>query len=461
MDKKGGDSMKTYQDLLAVGERDMDRMQFLLDAIKEHKQTEQYKIAVRAHDYYEHRNTTIMEYQKIVYDMLGRAKVDHWSANHKIPCRLFFYFVNQATAFLLGNGAQFEKEETAAKLGKDFDNRLQELLTEAQKGGVSFGFFNLDHVDVFSIREFVPLFDEETGAMKSGIRFWQIDKDKPLRITLYEPDGYTQYIRRKSEEIRILKDKQRYVKNVTYSEADGMEIVDGENYAGFPIVPMYGICKQSELVGMRNTIDAYDLMASDLVNNVDEANLIYWVLKNCDGMDATDDAAFVQRLKTMRVAHTNGDAGSEVEAHTVDVPYQASEAALNRLRSQLFEDAMALDVKQISAGNATATQIIAAYEPLNAKADLLEFAVLDFLNGIFELAGITDEKPTFKRSMITNQLEMTQMVMMAANELDSETILRLLPFLTPDMVDKIMERKEAEESERYEIGEEENVNELE
>ena len=55
--------------------------------------------------------------------------------------------------------------------------------------GAVYGFWNLDHVDYFKATEFVPLYDEETGALMAGIRFWQISENKPLRATLYEEHG--------------------------------------------------------------------------------------------------------------------------------------------------------------------------------------------------------------------------------------------------------------------------------
>ena len=49
------------------------------------------------------------------------------------------------------------------------------------------------------------------------------------------------------------------------TQADGEEIMDGENYPSFPIVPLWGSeLKQSTLVGMREGIDAYDLIRSGL-----------------------------------------------------------------------------------------------------------------------------------------------------------------------------------------------------
>ena len=63
-----------------------------------------------------------------------------------------------------------------------------------------------------------------------------------------------------------------------------------------------------------------------MVNNVDEGNLIYWVLSNCEGMDDLDDVRFVERLKTLHVAHANGDDGARAEAHTLEAPFTGTEA---------------------------------------------------------------------------------------------------------------------------------------
>lgn len=439
--------MKTYQDLLEVGQDERARMEFVLKAVNDHKSTTAYQTAKAAEAYYKHENPTITRYEKIIYDVAGRAVRDPFSPNHKVASNWYFYFTVQAVQYLLGNGATFKEASTKERLGKDFDARLQDLATKAKNGGVAFGFFNNGRLDVFSLLDFVPLKDEENGAIKAGIRFWQIDEAKPLRIVLYELDGYTRYIKRKGEEMEVLQKKQKYLQNVWNTETLGEEILDGENYPGFPIVPLYNINEQSDLCGNRGTIDAYDLLSSKFVNNVSEGDLIYWIIKNCDGMDDMDDMQFLDRLRTVRVAHANGGTGADVDAHTVETPYESNEAVLARLEKQLYKDFMALNVEQIQAGNVTATQIQAAYEPLNQKTDLFEYKIRDFIDGILEIAGIEDEV-SFTRSQMSNQTEVTQMVMTAAPELGTELTLKKLPFLTPEEVDQRLKEMAAEDAAR-------------
>lgn len=462
--------MKTYQDLLALGEDEKERMQFVLKCIAEHKNSAAYKLAVDADMYYKHMNPTIMRAQKIVYDLMGRAHQDVWSANHKIPCRYYFYFITQAVQYLLGNGISFVEQSTSDRLGKGFDKAVQQAAVLAMNAGVSFGFWNNDHLEVFGLASstgepvFCPLYDEENGSLRAGVRFWQIDETKPLRATLYEEDGFTEYVKRKNEDMMILEEKRDYLQIVERSEAGGTVIYNGGNYPGFPIVPLFNINKQSELVGSRETLDAYDLMASALVNNIDEGNLIYWVIKNANGMDDIDDVKFIERLKTIKVAHVDGDAGSEVTPHTLQAPFAANENALERLRNQLFDDFMALDVKAIAGGQVTATQIEASYEPLNEKTDMFETQVTDFIENILALLGI-DDIPSYTRSTIVNQSEMITNVLQAAPYLSEEYVTKKIMeiFGDIDKVEDVMLQKLEDEASRVEeaddnggFGEEEN-----
>lgn len=417
----GAIKIKTYQDLLAVGENEKDRMMFCLSAITEHQQSEKYKIAKDADLYYKNLNPTILRVQKFIYNSMGVAVPDTFSPNNTIPSNLYHYFVTQEIETLLGNGATFGEKQTKDKLGKDFDQRLQEITKFAINGGCAYGFWNYDHLEVFDYLEFVPLYDEYDGLLKAGIRYWQIDANKPLCVTLYELDGVTEYMRKHDAEMEIRVPKHSYKSVLVQSKAEGVTVVDGGNYPGFPIVPLYNEDKQSAIVGRQNTLDAYDLTLSQMVNNVDEGNFIYWVLKNCGGMDAADDERFISQLKITHVAHADGDSGMGVDAHTIEAPYAANATTLQKLREQLFDDFMALDVKVISGGSVTATQIEAAYEPLNSKCDQLEYNVLDFVHKVLMLAGIDDEV-TFTRSKLVNISDEIQSLVSAAGYLDGEYI---------------------------------------
>ena len=438
--------MKTFQDLRALGDNEAARMRFVEDAVREHQKTVDYAVAMDANAYDKKQNVTIKKYQKLLYTLTGEAVPDNFTANHKVVSGFFPRFITQQNQYLLGNGMKLEKDENKKKLGASFDVDLQRAGRIALVEKVAFCFWNYDHMTVFRLTEFVPLWDEEDGSLKAGIRFCQIDNEKPIRYTLYEMDGYTEYIKQTDKEIEV-KQKKRAYKHTTHSSATGTEIL-GANYPDFPIVPLWGNPhQQSELIGIRESIDCYDLIKSGFANDLDDASMIYWTLENTGGMDDIDLAKFVERMKMLKAAVVGDEAGAKAEEHTIDVPYEAREAALNRLKADLYEDFQIVNVQELTSGAKTATEIRAAYQPMDNKVDEYEYCVLDFLRHLFMIVGIEDT-PSFTRSRIVNQTEETQMVLSAANYLDDETILSKLSWLTLEEVAAILERRDAEDMKR-------------
>lgn len=413
-------------------------------------------MAVDAESYYDGLNPTINRYEKILYDMQGRAHKDMWTANHKLASRFFGMAVDQEVSYLLGNGVAFADETTSKKLCADFDQEVMDAARAAKICGVSFGLWDLTHLRVFSLLEFVPLYDEENGALKAGIRFWQVAPDKPLRASLYEQDGFTEYFQAKNKDMEVLREKRSYKLVVRAAEIGETEIFDGGNYPDFPIVPLKNNrhCL-SEIAGKRNTIDALDLASSNMINNVDEGNLIYWVISNCGSMDDVDDAKFIERLKTMHVAHVNGDDGAKAEAHTIEAPFESTNSTIDMLKKKLYEDFQCFDASAVSAGNQTATAIKASYVPLDLKTDKFEAEVTRFITEILRLAGI-DDQPSYTRNQIINKTEETQALLLGAQYYDEEYITRKLLTINgdADQYDDMAKRKAAEEIDRSLLGNE-------
>lgn len=447
-----------YQDLEELGKDEEKRKSFLTLAVSAHRASGKHRIAADAESYYAKHNITIERFRKMLYSFSGKAYPDLFSANYKLSTLFFRRFVLQQVQFVLSNGVSFERPETAEALGKNFEDALQTLAKKAMVDGVAFGFWNVDHLEVFSFAEtpidagFAPLWDEDDGTLKAGVRYWKINDTH--RYTLYEPDGFTEYIQKQGEPIRVKQAKRHYKLTVERTDADGETIKGGEDYGGvLPIIPMYANdLHDSELVGVRPSIDCYDFVKSGLANDIDDASGFYWVLKNSGGMDDIDLAKFLDRLRTVRAAVVEGDDGAEAEAHTLDVPYQAREAMLNRLRNDLYEDFGLLDTEKIMSGNLTATAIRMGYQNQEDKCGDFEWHIRSFISQLFCLIGI-DDNPTFTWNRIANQLEETQMVLMAANYLDDEAILNHLPWLTTEEVADILARRDAESLTRFGVTE--------
>ena len=430
--------MITFQDLTAIGENEDGLKKFVFDVIEQHKKSGAYKTADIAEKYYAKKNVTIMAFQKVLYNMHGQAVPDMWSANYKLRTSFFRRFVTQQVQYVLSNGVLFQNEDTKGKLGRTFDSQMQKAAKKAMVDGVSFLFFNLDRVEVFCFADtptdpgFAPLYDGDTGKLRAGVRYWHPD-EKTTRATLYEEDGYTEYIK-KDDAISIKAEKRAYKKTTISTKADGVSGESYENYSAFPIVPLYANdLHESEIEGIRESIDCYDYIKSGMANDIDDTSGFYWVLKNSGGMDDVDIAKFRERMHIVKAAVMDDDNAS-AEAHTLEVPTEAREKMLELLKEDLYADFQIINVEALSASAKTATEIRAAYQPMDDKCGDFEFFLIDAIQNILSLAGIDDE-PSFKWNRIANQTEETNMVMSAAAILGDELTLKKLPFLTPEEVE--------------------------
>ena len=444
--------MRTYQDLLAVGADEKKRKDFVRALIQEHKTSPDYKIAADAYEYYCHRNVTINNFQKLLYTVSGEAVPDNWSANFKMANNNFHKFIKQQVQHLLGNGISWNNNDTESKLGTDeksIDRKAIEAAKAALWGKVSFGFYDNDHVEVFDYLHFAPLYDELDGSLKAGVRFWQIDNNKPLKGVLYEIDGFTKYVWGADDTVND-EPKRKYKRVIATTEADGDEIFNETNYPTFPIVPFWGNeLHQSEIVGLREQIDCFDLIKSGYANTVDEASIVFWTISNAGGMDDVDLAKFVERLKTVHAA-TIDDDGAKAESHSQEIPYESREKLLDRLDADMYRDFQAFDIRRVAGGAITATEILAAYEDLNSKCDDFEYLVIDWLKGIMAVAGV-DDSPTFTRSQVVNKEEMIGIVLQAAQYLSTEYVTRkVLDILGDgDQAEQIIKEMDAEQRDRF------------
>lgn len=443
--------MKTYQDLESVGLIEAERMKFITDAVREHKASEAYKVARDAEAYYAKRNVTIEKFQKVLRTVTGQSVPDLFSANYKLKTGFFRRFVLQQTQYVLSNGVTFEKDDTAEKLGADFENKLSTLAKKAIVDGVSFGFWNYDHLEVFCFADtpndpgFVPLYDEETGLLRAGIRYSATDTTE--RYALYELDGYTEYIKLKDEDIKLYKKKKAYVESVKRTEIGGVEEVQGSNYPGFPIIPIYANdLRQSEIVGIREDIDCYDFIKSGMANVIDETSEIFWMIEGAGGADDLDLQRFLSKIRALHGANLDPD--QKATPHTINIPVEAREKLLDRLRSDMYEDFMLLDIEKALSGDITATGIRLAYQAQDDKCGDFEYHIREFITKLFGLLGIEDV-PSFKWNRIANQTEETNMVLSAANYLDDETILKHLPWIDTEEVEEIMARRTEAEASRF------------
>lgn len=438
--------MKTYQDLQeAITKGTLG--EFLCSAVREHQGSKAYKDAVDGMAYYNKHNITIEKFQKFLFTLSGNKTPDIWSSDYRLKTLMFRRLVLQEVGYICANGVSMDGKE---KLGDDFDNKLQTAAKMALAQGVAFGYWNLDHLEVFSFADtpgnpgFVPLLDEKTSELMAGIRYWfrETGNKTLFRATLYELDGVSEWAAEGSDDATMLTPKRAYILKELRNDLGVVDVCD-ENYTRLPIATLYGNdTHESELVGLRGSIDCYDFIKSGFANQIDDTSGVYWILKNTGAMDDKDLAQFVQRMKSVKATMVDGSDGTAAEAHTLDVPVEARKTMLDILRRDLYEDAQMLDVSALSAVEKTTTEILAAYQSQDNKCADFEYFLIDFIRQICAVAGIENPEPAFTWNKVINQAEITSMVLSAAEFLDDETTLRHLPWLLPEEVPEILKRRD-------------------
>lgn len=445
-------NLYTFQDF----EKAQNKPDFIWSAIERHKQSEMYKTAIEADLYDRQKNTTINNYVQTIFTLSG-AKVENYTAsNAKIASNFFHRLNTQRCQYSLGKGVSFidvsetGEDTTKEALGIHFDHDIQDAAYKSLIHGVTFCFWNLDRLYCFPITEFVPFWDEIDGTLKAGARFWQLSPNHPMQVVLYEIDGYTKLTSETSNaaSLQISQEKRGYiekVKNVPADETD--EIIGVENYSSFPIVPLWGSkLHQSTLIGLQDSIDSYDLIRSGFANDLSDVAQVYWIIENAGGMTENELAKFRDRMLLNHIVQADTTAGSAVKPYTIDIPFEARQAYLKEIRNEIYESFGALDVHTVAAG-ATNDHIDAAYQPMDEEADDFEWQLAECIRQILALQGIEDS-PVFSRNRISNQMEQVEMVVAESSWLDTETILRKLPNISPDEVQAIIERMTDDDFER-------------
>lgn len=443
--------MLTYQDFEKVRDRENEKVLFISRAINAHKASADYILAETADEYDKQKNSFITQFAKKWYENEDTRDI--------VLCNNLFHRLNtQRCTYSLGNGISFsndknEGQKIKEKLGAKIDDVLYIGAYNALIHKVSYFFFNVGKVHNFKMREFVALRDEDTDEIRAGIRFWQIDQDKPCFAVLYEEDGYTKYKGKSGfTDMVMTEEKKPYIVHTATTEALGTKVVGTENYGKLPIVAMYGSrLEQSTLVGMKRKLDALDLIQSGFADNVANIQQIYWIIDNAGGMKSKDLRKFRDDLMNDKVATINSIAdGVKITPYQNAVPTAAHENCIKDLKASIYEDFGALDVHTISA-SATNDHIDAAYQPMDENADDFEYQIIGLVRNLLAFAGVDEEDaaPLFQRNRVSNQKETTDMVLSASQYLDDEAVLSHLPFISVDEKDEILNRKAEMDMERF------------
>ena len=421
----------TWQDYLSAEEP----MQLLLDGVRSLKLSAGFRRQLEAAAYFRGENTavagkTVLRAGKVeTRDEHGMRRVRSRTEDvvgNRISSGFLFRFVTQQVQFLLGNGVQLASPALKARLGTDFDRQLARLGERALLHGVCWGLWHGDSLELIEaardpLSGFLPLPDELTGQVLGGVQFWQLSPTRPLCLRLIEPRGLSLW-RQEGDGAPVSVSPVR----------PWRQSLPGEP----PLVPLWANEEhRSEFTpAIKSKIDAYDRILSDFADNLDRANDVYWVLNNFGGTsdDIAEMLAEISRVKAVANLSDGSGTSATAEPHTIQVPFEARQAALRLLERALYRDWMALDTSELTGGSLTNVAIRAATAGLQLKANRFEWQCFHFVRSLLRLMGMDSDAIRFQREDIANQSEIVRDIERMRPDIDRATALRLNPYLQPE-----------------------------
>jgi hypothetical protein len=360
-----------------------------------------------------------------------------------ITSNIFRQLIIQQNATLLSNGMQItdtDGNDIKSNFGMGFDRALSQLGEHSLKHGVSYGYWDYDHIRIFTALEFFTLDDERSGVPMAGVRFWN-KKDVTL-VEFYEADGVT--------EIKITEEKHGKNKAaVTKAKTPyGITVRPMTNtveavkkYSRLPIVPFYGNSERtSELTRpIKAKIDFLDNIWTNFGDSASRINIIYWILKN---YSVTPEEAFemIEVITKLGIAAAQDDKFT-AEAKAFEIPSESVEKAIEIVERAISNDFGGVYIKDVTGGSLTNVALNIAFDNLMKKIARYEWQPFYFVQDIMSVIGLPPtENISFKYEIPRNIKEYSDMVINAANYLDEETILIKLPFIAVDEVKPILKR---------------------
>ena len=432
-------------------------------------------------DYYRSENTAIMQRQHYVYaeDDEGNPvkMIDPYRANNKLASGYFKLLVDQKINYLLGNEVTLEtddRQELEELIDDDFQQTLKQVGKAASKKAIGWVQVYIDDEGKFGYKKIpaeqvIPVYSvHNSEELELVIRYYDVramNEDgevvRVTRVEVWDDEQVTYYQENTEDGLYHLLDEEQMsnifgepYSNPKYHFQKDLVIGDrvtereGLAWGQVPFIPMHNNDEGDyDLQPVKRFIDAYDLVNSDFVNNLEDFQDVYWILKGYGGQNLKDFLNQVKKFKALKVAE-DGDARAE----TIDIPTEARKEAKEGLERDIFTFGQGVNPNELEGGNITNVVIKSRFANLDLKCDQFEDEVKAFINRklyfINRYREINNQEPieldkiVFNRSMIMNEVELLDANAKQRGHISEDTRLSNHPWISD--AEKEQEKMEQE-----------------
>lgn len=395
---------------------------------------------------------------------------DHEKPNNKIPSGWHKTLVDQKVAYLVGNPINFSTDDEVLLeninlyLGEKFDDIANELVKNSSNKGVEWLHPYIDEEGQFNFiivpsEQIIPIYeDKRQTKIKHIIRYYPVvlDGESVTQVELWSDKETTYYIL-KGNKIEFDSSEEHNPRAHFYYVNENEKTETPFGWDELPFIPFRNNEEEKgDLTYYKELIDAYDNKVSDNQNSFEEIQELIYILRGYEGQSLSE---FMNNLKHFKAVNVDSDGG--VDTLQAEIPMESINSHLDRLERSIFRDGQGVNTETDELGNSpSGIALKFLYSLLDMKSDTLErkFRValqqlIWFLCEYLEMSGIStghDYKSvdyTFKRSVMSNDLENAEIAQKSLGVLSEETILANHAWVDNVEVEKERLRIEREERE--------------
>lgn len=395
------------------------------------------------------------------------------NADNRIPHNFHGLIVNQKASYAFTVPPVFDVGNMEANnritelLGDEYTKNCMELCINA--ANMSAGWIHYwDNGNGFEwavvdSKQIIPVFDKSLKRRLVGLlRTYPNLGDDGEKYIIYEFWTETECQAFRKTIASTLEEGLHYYDSFSDPETGEMISQYTHGLEEIPFIPFWNNnIHTDDLKNIKPLIDVYDKVFSGFINDLDDVQVLIFVLS---GYGGTDLNGFLQDLKKYKAINLDSDENSGISTLNIEIPIEARNSVLEATRKAIFEQGQGFDPQPENFGNQSGEALKFMYSLLEMKTGLMEtefrlgFAKL--VRAVCRSAGILCKNVTqvWTRTRIKNDTELAQICRDSVGIISKRTILANHPFVGIDVEKELAQIRKEEKEEQQQEGNPYNFN---
>lgn len=393
-------------------------------------------------------------------------------ADERISSAFYPLLVNQKSSYAFTTpptfdvGADERNTVITQVLGDKFPKICKNLCAGASNEGVAWLHYWVTASGVFKYAivpagQVCPVYTNDLDdEMDAVLRVYQeVDEQDGENYDVYEywTDTECQCFRKRTK-ADIYEGLTAYYTLEMYDAANGspLDPTDTEMHqmGTVPFIPFRNNdITQGDLPRVKGLIDAYDIVYSGFLNDLEDVQQVILVLSGYDGEDLGEFLDKLKRSKVIKVDATEDNHSPGVDKLAIEIPVEAREKMLTMTRKAIFEQGMGIDPDPQNFGNSSGVALQYLYSLLELKTGIMEtefrIGFSDLIRAIGRYKGwgeLENIIQTWTRTSVNNDSELAQIAAQSSGIISKATIVKNHPWVDDPVAEMEQIDEEAKEA---------------